>query len=189
MNLLTAIIRPEKLDDAMTAVTDAGIGGLMFTEVRGFGKQYGHIDPADRLAERRVLILSKLRLDLVARDEAAEPVARAIAKAVGVGEIGDGKMWVAPVGSVLRIRAGEWRRALPVNPDLGRYPVVNEFRPTRFSRFMPVRGATSSFRRSRRLARQRRPRHWPAGPGNTFAGCCSARRWMLVPSRWSGCAS
>ena len=107
MKLLTAIIRPEKLDDAITAMTDAGIGGLTVTEVRGFGKQYGHIDPADRLAEQRVLILSKLRLDLVTRDEAAEPVARAIAKAVGVGEIGDGKIWVATVDSVVRIRTGE----------------------------------------------------------------------------------
>jgi succinyl-CoA synthetase alpha subunit/nitrogen regulatory protein PII len=94
VKLLTEVIRPEKLDDAMAAVTDARVGGLTVTEVRGFGKQYGHIDPADRLAERRVLILPKLRLDLVVRDEAAESVARAIAKAVGVGEVGDGKIWV-----------------------------------------------------------------------------------------------
>jgi nitrogen regulatory protein PII len=107
MKLLTAIIRPEKLDDAMAAVTDAGAGGLTVTEVRGFGKQYGHIDPADRLAERSVLILPKLRLELVVRDEAVEPVASAIAKAVGVGKIGDGKIWVATVDSVLRIRTGE----------------------------------------------------------------------------------
>jgi nitrogen regulatory protein P-II 1 len=86
---------------------DARVGGLTVTEVRGFGKQYGHIDPADRLAERRVLILPKHGLDLVVRDEAAEPVARAIAKAVGVGEIGDGKIWAAPVDGVLRIRTGE----------------------------------------------------------------------------------
>lgn len=107
MKLLTAIIRPEKLDDAMAAVTDAGAGGLTVTEVRGFGKQYGHIDPAERRAERGILILPKLRLDLVVRDETAEPVARAIAKAVGVGAIGDGKIWVAAVDSVLRIRTGE----------------------------------------------------------------------------------
>ena len=107
MKLLTAIIRPEKLDDAMAALTDAGVGGLTVTEVRGFGKQYGHIDPVDRLAERSVLILPKLRLDLVVRDEAAEPVARAIAKAVGVGAIGDGKIWVTAVDNVLRVRTGE----------------------------------------------------------------------------------
>ncbi len=107
MKLLTAIIRPEKLDDAMAALTDAGVGGLTVTEVRGFGKQYGHIDPVDRLAERSVLILPKLRLDLVVRDEAAEPVARAIAKAVGVGAIGDGKIWVTAVDSVLQVRTGE----------------------------------------------------------------------------------
>jgi len=107
MKLLTAIIRPEKLEDAMAAMTDAGAGGLTVTEVRGFGKQYGHIDPADRLAERSVLILPKLRLDVVVRDEAAEPVASAIAKTVGVGTVGDGKIWVGSVDSVLRIRTGE----------------------------------------------------------------------------------
>jgi nitrogen regulatory protein PII len=107
MKLLTAIVRPEKLDDAMAAVTDVGAGGLTVTEVRGFGKQYGHINPADRLAERRALVLPKLRLDLVVRDEAVEAVASAIAKAVGIGAIGDGKIWVSPVDSVLRIRTGE----------------------------------------------------------------------------------
>jgi len=107
MKLLTAIIRPEKLDDAMAAATDAGAGGLTVTEVRGFGKQYGHINPADRLAERSVLILPKIRLDLVVPDEAAETVACAIAKAAGIGAIGDGKIWVATVDSVLRIRTGE----------------------------------------------------------------------------------
>jgi nitrogen regulatory protein P-II 1 len=107
MKLLTAIIRPEKLEDAMAAATDAGAGGPTVTEVRGFGKQYGHIDPADRLAERSVLVLPKLRLDLLVRDEAAEPVARAIAKTVGIGAIGDGKIWVAAVDTVVRVRTGE----------------------------------------------------------------------------------
>jgi len=53
MKLITAIVRPEKLDDAIAAVTGAGAGGLTVTEVRGFGKQYGHVNPADRLAEKR----------------------------------------------------------------------------------------------------------------------------------------
>jgi nitrogen regulatory protein P-II 1 len=107
MKLLTAIIRPEKLDDAIAAVTEAGAGGLTVTEVQGFGKQYGHINPPDRAAERRVLILPKIRLDLVVRDQAAEPTARAIAKAVGIGAIGDGKIWVSAVDTVLRVRTGE----------------------------------------------------------------------------------
>jgi nitrogen regulatory protein PII len=107
MKLLTAIIRPEKLDDAMAAVAGAGAGGLTVTEVRGFGRQYGHISPADRVAERRVLILPKLRLDLVVHDDAAEPIARAIAKTVGIGAIGDGKIWISGVESVLRVRTGE----------------------------------------------------------------------------------
>jgi nitrogen regulatory protein PII len=107
MKLITAIIRPEKLDDAMAAVTDAGVGGLTVTEVRGFGKQYGHIDPAGRVAGRRALILPKIRLDVVVREEAAEPVAEAIAKSAGTGAIGDGKIWVAAVDGVLRVRTGE----------------------------------------------------------------------------------
>jgi nitrogen regulatory protein PII len=100
MKLVTAIIRLQRLDDAMTAVTDAGARGLTVTEVRGFGRQYGHIDPA----ERRILILPKRRLDLVVPDEVAEPVIRTIAKTVGIGAIGDGKIWVSSVDSVLRIR-------------------------------------------------------------------------------------
>jgi nitrogen regulatory protein P-II 1 len=107
MKLVTAIIRPERLDDAMTAVTGAGARGLTVTEVHGFGRQYGHIDQAERLAERRILVLPKLRMDLVVPDEAAEPVIRAIAKTVGIGAIGDGKIWVSSVDSVLRIRTGE----------------------------------------------------------------------------------
>jgi nitrogen regulatory protein PII len=107
MKLITAIVRPEKLDDAMAAVTDAGARGLTVTHVQGFGKQYGHIDPAERRAERRILILPKLRLDVVVPDEAAEPVIHAIAKTVGIGAIGDGKIWVSSVDSVLRVRTGE----------------------------------------------------------------------------------
>ena len=100
MKLITAIIRPEKLGDAMA-------GGLTVTHVQGFGKQYGHIDPAERRTERRILILPKLRLDVVVPDEAAGPVIHAIAKTVGIGAIGDGKIWVSSVDSVLRVRTGE----------------------------------------------------------------------------------
>jgi nitrogen regulatory protein PII len=107
MKLITAIVRPEKLDDAIAAVTDAGARGLTVTHVQGFGKQYGHIDSAERRAERRILILPKLRLDVVVPDEAAEPVIHAIAKTVGIGAIGDGKIWVSSVDSVLRVRTGE----------------------------------------------------------------------------------
>jgi nitrogen regulatory protein PII len=107
MKLITAIVRPEKLDDAIAAVTDAGARGLTVTHVQGFGKQYGHIDSAERRAERRILILPKVRLDVVVPDEAAKPVIHAIAKTVGIGAIGDGKIWVSSVDSVLRVRTGE----------------------------------------------------------------------------------
>ncbi len=106
MKLITAVVKPEKLDDVMRAVTGAGARGLTVTEVRGFGQQYGHqaeVHPADR----EILVLPKLRIDVVAQDEAAEPLADAIAKSVNTGTIGDGKIWISPVDSVLRVRTGE----------------------------------------------------------------------------------
>jgi nitrogen regulatory protein PII len=106
VRLITAIVKPDKLDDVMRAVTGAGAGGLTVTEVRGFGQQYGHLG-AVRPADREILVLPKLRIDIVVQDQAAGPVADAIAKSVNTGTIGDGKIWVCPVDSVLRVRTGE----------------------------------------------------------------------------------
>lgn len=106
MKLITAIVKPEKLDDVTRAVTDAGGRGLTVTEVRGFGQQYGHLT-AVQPADREILVLRKLRIDVVVQDQAAGPVADAIAKSVNTGTIGDGKIWVSPVDSVLRVRTGE----------------------------------------------------------------------------------
>lgn len=106
MKLITAIVKPEKLDDVTRAVTDAGAHGLTATEVRGFGQQYGHL-AAVHPADREVIMLPKLRIDVVVQDQAAGPVADAIAKSVNTGTIGDGKIWVCPVDSVLRVRTGE----------------------------------------------------------------------------------
>ncbi len=106
MKLITAIVKPEKLDDVMRAVTEAGARGLTATEVRGFGQQYGHLAATQR-DDREILVLPKLRIDVVAQDQTAGQVADAIAKAVNTGSIGDGKIWVCPVDSVLRIRTGE----------------------------------------------------------------------------------
>ena len=106
MKLITAIVKPDKLDDVTRAVTSAGAGGLTVTEVQGFGQQYGHLS-AVRPADREILVLPKLRIDVVVQDEAAGPVADAIAKSVNTGAIGDGKIWVSPVDSVLRVRTGE----------------------------------------------------------------------------------
>ena len=105
MKLITAVVRPGKLDDVMDAVSGAGARGLTVTEVRGFGQQYGHMEPG--AADRNALVLPKLRVDVLVQDESAGPVTDAIAKSVGTGAIGDGKIWVCPVDSVLRVRTGE----------------------------------------------------------------------------------
>ena len=106
MKLITAIVKPERLDDVTEAVTNAGARGMTVTRVRGFGQQYGH-EAAVHPAERKALILPKLRVDVVVADQDPELVADAIAKAVRTGAIGDGKIWTTPVDSVLRVRTGE----------------------------------------------------------------------------------
>ena len=111
MKLITAIVKPGKLNDVMRAAVDAGARGLTATDVRGFGQQYGHLDPAVRQAEQNALVLPKLRIDIVVSDEIAESVVGAIAKSVNTGSIGDGKIWVSAVDSVLRIRTNERDRS------------------------------------------------------------------------------
>lgn len=106
MKLITAVVKPDKLDDVTRAVTGAGASGLTVTEVRGFGQQFGHLGPVGPTG-KRALVLPKLRIDIVVQDEAAGPLADAIAKSVNTGTIGDGKIWVCDVESVLRIRTGE----------------------------------------------------------------------------------
>ncbi len=106
MKLITAVVKPDKLDDVMRAVTGAGASGLTVTEVRGFGQQFGHLGPVG-LAGTQALVLPKLRIDAVVQDEAAGPVVDAIAKSVNTGTIGDGKIWVCDVESALRVRTGE----------------------------------------------------------------------------------
>jgi len=106
MKLITAIIKPDKLDEVMHAVSDAGARGMTATEVRGFGQQFGHLG-TDRPADQKALVLPKLRIDVLVRDESVTLVTEAIAKAVNTGAIGDGKIWVCPVESALRVRTGE----------------------------------------------------------------------------------
>ena len=107
MKLITAIVKPGKLDDVMRAATEAGAGGLTATEVHGFGQQYGHLDASVRQVEREAVVLPKLRIDIVVRDEIAESVVHAIEKSVNTASVGDGKIWVTTVDSVLRVRTGE----------------------------------------------------------------------------------
>jgi nitrogen regulatory protein P-II 1 len=106
MKLITAVVKRDKLDEVVRALEDAGARGMTATEVRGFGRQYGHTTAA-RPDDQMALILPKLRIDVVVRDELAGPVVEAIAKSVNTGTIGDGKIWVCAVESVLRVRTGD----------------------------------------------------------------------------------
>jgi nitrogen regulatory protein P-II 1 len=105
MKLVTAVVKLEKLDQVVHSVAAAGGKGLTATEVRGFGQQFGH-HSGDRSADSTVLVVPKLRVDVVVGDELAWPVAEAIAKTAGTGTVGDGKIWISPVEGALRVRTG-----------------------------------------------------------------------------------
>jgi len=106
VKLITAIVGAGKLDDVTRAVVNAGARGMTVTEVRGFGQQYGHA-PGTSPAGRATVLLPKLRVDIVVRDQEAALVVDAIAESVKTGVIGDGKIWVCPVDGARRIRTGE----------------------------------------------------------------------------------
>lgn len=105
MKLVTAMVKPDRLDDVAAAASAAGAGGLTATEARGFGQQHGN-KGQDRRAGPTALV-PKLRIDVLTSDELAWPVAEAIAAAAGTGAIGDGKIWISPVEGALRVRTGE----------------------------------------------------------------------------------
>jgi nitrogen regulatory protein P-II 1 len=116
MKLITAIVRPEKLDELIPALTGQGVRGVTVVDVRGFGQQYGNlIGAAARVAGpdggRMAVLLAKVRLDLVVLDDDAEAIVEVIAKHARTETIGDGKIWVTPVDSALRVRTGERDRA------------------------------------------------------------------------------
>jgi nitrogen regulatory protein PII len=106
VKLITAIVKPERLDDVTRAVTGTGARGMTVTDVRGFGQQYGHL-AAVHPDSRPVLMQPKLRIDVAVEDQMAGLVVDAIAKSVNTGAIGDGKIWVCPLDSALRVRTGE----------------------------------------------------------------------------------
>jgi nitrogen regulatory protein P-II 2 len=106
MKLVTAIIKPFKLDDVRDALTKLGVAGLTVTEVKGFGRQKGHTE-IYRGAEYTVNFLPKLKIEIVVASDRADQVVDAIASASRTGQIGDGKIFVVDVGHALRIRTGE----------------------------------------------------------------------------------
>jgi nitrogen regulatory protein P-II 1 len=106
MKLITAVIRPGKLHEAMRAATDAGARGLTATKASGFGRQFGHLVKVSGREPHGALV-PKVRLELLVQDENADDVVGAIVKTISTGKIGDGKIWVTTVEGVVRARTGE----------------------------------------------------------------------------------
>ncbi len=106
MKQITAIIKPFKLDEVREALAEVGVTGLTVTEVKGFGRQKGHTE-LYRGAEYVVDFLPKVKIEVVIREDVVETAIDAIVKAARTGKIGDGKIFVASVEQVIRIRTGE----------------------------------------------------------------------------------
>ena len=106
MQLIKAIVRPNKVDDIKDALGKINISGMTVTEVRGHGRQKGHT-AIYRGKEYNVTLLPKMEIELVVADEAADEAINAIMQAARTGEIGDGRVFVLPVGESYRIRTGE----------------------------------------------------------------------------------
>lgn len=106
MKLVTAIIKPFKLDDVKDALTSVGVEGMTISEVQGFGRQGGHTETY-RGAEYQVDLIPKVRVEAVVADTDADRVADAIVEAARTDKIGDGKVWITEIERIIRIRTGE----------------------------------------------------------------------------------
>lgn len=106
MKLVTAVIKPFKLDDVREALSDIGVQGITVTEVKGFGRQKGHTE-LYRGAEYVVDFLPKVKIDIAIGDEQVDQVIEAVTNAANTGKIGDGKIFVTALEQVIRIRTGE----------------------------------------------------------------------------------
>ncbi len=106
MKMITAIIKPHKLDEVREALTPLGVAGMTVTEVKGFGRQKGQTE-IYRGAEYEVSFLPKVKVELAVGDDRVEAVVEAIQKSAHTGKIGDGKIFVAELGQAIRIRTGE----------------------------------------------------------------------------------
>ena len=106
MKIVTAIIKPFKLDDVRSSLGEIGVQGMTVSEVKGFGRQKGHTE-LYRGAEYQVEYIPKVKLEIATDDDRVEEVIEAITNAANTGKIGDGKIFVTPLESVIRIRTGE----------------------------------------------------------------------------------
>lgn len=106
MKLVTAVVKPFKVDDVRAALTAFGVKGMTVTEANGYGRQRGHSE-VYRGAEYQVDLVPKVRLEVLVEDEDANDVIDAVVSAARTGSIGDGKVWTVPVEEVVRVRTGE----------------------------------------------------------------------------------
>jgi nitrogen regulatory protein P-II 1 len=106
LHLITAVVKPHKLDDVKEALKGVGVQGMTVSEVKGFGRQGGHTETY-RGAEYTIDFVPKVKIEIVCGTEDAEKVADAIAGAAQTGKIGDGKIWITSVDRLMRIRTGE----------------------------------------------------------------------------------
>ncbi len=106
MKLITAVVKPFKLDDVRTGLSEVGVQGMTVTEVKGFGRQKGHTE-LYRGAEYVVDFLPKVKIELAVDDAMVDQAVEAITKAAQTGKIGDGKIFITPLEEIVRIRTGE----------------------------------------------------------------------------------
>jgi nitrogen regulatory protein P-II 1 len=106
MKLVTAVVKPHKWEDGRVALEAAGVSGMTVSEVSGYGRQKGHTE-VYRGAEYDIALVPKIRIEIVVDDGDAEDVVGIVVKTAQTGRIGDGKVWVVPVDSVVRVRTGE----------------------------------------------------------------------------------
>jgi nitrogen regulatory protein P-II 1 len=106
MKLITAILKPSKLDEVKDALQAVGVAGMTVSEASGFGRQRGHTE-VYRGAEYTVDLVPKVRVEIIVDDKDCAPIVDVIVKTASTGSIGDGKVWTTPVDSIVRVRTGE----------------------------------------------------------------------------------
>jgi nitrogen regulatory protein P-II 1 len=106
MKLVTAVIKPHKWEDVRVALEAVGVTGMTVSEVSGYGRQKGHTE-VYRGAEYDIALVPKIRLEIAVSDDDVEAIVSTIQTSAGTGRIGDGKVWVSPLDSVLRVRTGD----------------------------------------------------------------------------------
>jgi nitrogen regulatory protein P-II 1 len=106
MKLITAIIKPAKLEEVKHALTEHGVAGMTVSDVSGFGRQRGHTE-VYRGTEYTVDLIAKIRIEILVDDKDVASTVEAISKAASTGSVGDGKVWVTAIESVVRVRTGE----------------------------------------------------------------------------------